>query len=119
MKQHGVRMLQRTPIFIICRDRLTPLAALVQWLERTGCECIYLLDNDSAWPPLLEYYERSPHSVIRLGVNAGHLAPWELGIVERYARHERYVVTDPDVVPDDSCPPSPARAPTTRPTSGA
>src|SRR5205085_2892488 len=44
------------PVFINCRERVTSLAALVSWLERAGCDEIYLLDNDSVYEPLLEYY---------------------------------------------------------------
>lgn len=92
------------PIFITCRDRVTCLVRLVDWLERAGHERIYLIDNDSAWSPLLEYFERTPHTVIRLGQNAGHVAPWSSGVIEEHASGERYVVTDPDVVPDEGCP---------------
>jgi hypothetical protein len=36
-----------TPIIIIVRDRLKPLALLVDWLERAGAQRLVLLDNDS------------------------------------------------------------------------
>ena len=52
------------PIFINCRDRITCLSVLVDWLEKAGHENIYLLDNDSSYPPLLEYYEQTPHTVV-------------------------------------------------------
>ena len=94
----------RTAIFITCRDRVTPLAALVDWLERSGYERIYLVDNASTFPPLLEYLERSPHQVVRLPANVGQLASWTAGVVEREASGEWYVVTDPDVVPIEECP---------------
>lgn len=42
--------------------------------------------------------------MIRLGHNAGYLAPWQAGLIARYAPGQRYVVTDPDVVPDENCP---------------
>jgi hypothetical protein len=93
-----------TPIFIVCRDRVTPLITLVDWLERAGHERIYFVDNASTYPPLLEYLDRSPHVTVRLADNAGHLAPWEAGVVEREADGEWYVVTDPDVVPIEACP---------------
>jgi hypothetical protein len=93
-----------TPIFITCRDRVTGLIQLVDWLERAGHERIYLVDNHSAWPALLEYLDQTPHTVVRLRENAGHTAPWAAGAVEKYAPAERYVVTDPDVVPDEDCP---------------
>ena len=57
------------PIFINCRDRVTPLRDLVAWLERAGHQRIILVDNDSTYEPLLEFYEQSPHEVVRLGQN--------------------------------------------------
>lgn len=92
------------PVLITCRDRATSLVELVSWLERAGHDRIYLVDNDSRWPPLLEFLENTSHTVIRLKENLGYLAPWEAGLVDRFARGEPYVVTDPDVVPDESCP---------------
>lgn len=87
------------PIFICCRDRVTPLRALVEWLEQAGHERIVLLDNDSTYPPLLEFYEQTPHQVIRLGMNVGKLALWIHGVPD-----EPFVYTDPDVVPIAECP---------------
>jgi FkbM family methyltransferase len=93
------------PILINCRDRLTSLLALIEWLEGVGLDEIYLLDNDSAYEPLLEYFESTPHSVIRLGANYGRLAPWKApGVMDR-VRDRHFVFTDPDIVPDEQCPP--------------
>ena len=65
-----------TPVFILCRDRVEALRELVDWLEGTGFERIHLPDNDSAYEPLLEYYRRTPHDVVRLGRNVGKNALW-------------------------------------------
>jgi hypothetical protein len=92
------------PIIVNCRDRLGPLRLLVDYLERAGHERIVLLDNDSAYPPLLEYLDATPHRVIRLGVNAGPLAPWTHGVFDTLAIDGPFVYTDPDVVPDENCP---------------
>jgi hypothetical protein len=96
----------RCPVVINCRDRLAPLVPLVEWLERLGQTEIYLLDNDSTYPPLLEYYERTPHEVVRLGENLGHRALWLTDVLkDRMLSSEYYVYTDPDVVPIPECPP--------------
>jgi predicted O-methyltransferase YrrM len=92
------------PIFILCRDRLEPLKELVQFLERAGHERIYLVDNDSAYPPLLEYLSASPHEVVHVGKNAGSLALWEAGILRDLGINTRFVLTDPDVIPIPDCP---------------
>jgi hypothetical protein len=94
----------QVPVFINCRDRLTPLVGLLDYLERAGCEHIYLLDNDSTYPPLLEYYEWTPHNVIRLGENRGHRWFWESGLLDELGVRGRYVFSDPDTVPIEECP---------------
>ena len=98
------RMTNQYPILIACRDRVDALRRLVAWLERAGQERIFLIDNDSAFEPLLEYYESSPHSVVRLGMNVGPQDFWASGIVTSLVNGNRYVVTDPDVVPTEDCP---------------
>lgn len=93
------------PVFIICRDRFSCTLELINWLERSGNgERIYLIDNDSTYEPLLNYYQSTNHNVIRTNENYGHLAPWSLGLIEKYAKDEYYIVSDPDVVPVDECP---------------
>ena len=58
------------PVFIVCRDRFTCLVGLLDWLESVGqADEIYLLDNDSSYAPLLEFYEQTRHTVIRTGGN--------------------------------------------------
>jgi len=95
----------QVPIFVNCRDRLSPLLSLLEWLEGAGHTRIYLVDNDSTYPPLLAYYETTPHTVVRLGENLGHKAIWISGAVKAHAAGEYYVATDPDIVPVPECPP--------------
>ncbi len=92
------------PVFINCRDRLSSLVVLLDWLEQAGQRNIYLVDNDSSYPPLLAFYERCPYSIIRLNKNMGHKAVWEAGIIERFSRGEYFIVTDPDIIPTEYCP---------------
>jgi hypothetical protein len=93
-----------TPVFILCRDRLEPLTALIDWLERAGLERIVLIDNDSAYEPLLAYYESTPHDVVRLGRNVGKNALWSDRSFERMIGRRPFVYTHPDVVPVAKCP---------------
>jgi hypothetical protein len=92
------------PIFVPVRDRLTPLRQLVEWLERAGHQEIWLVDNASTYPPLLEYLAATPHHVVRLGRNLGHRSPWLSGTAQRVAHDKMLVISDPDVVPDPGCP---------------
>jgi hypothetical protein len=94
----------QVPIFINVRDRVTDLRALVDWLERAGQEEIHLLDNDSTYEPLLEYLERSPHDVVRIGRNLGRFALWTDPELWALTRGRSFVYTDPDIVPVDECP---------------
>lgn len=93
-----------TPIFITCRDRVTSLKDLIAWLEKAGQDEIYLLDNDSTYPPLLDYLEDTPHHVFHIGSNNGQHVAWNLGFIEKYAQGRNFIVTDPDVVPDEQVP---------------
>jgi hypothetical protein len=98
------------PVFIVCRDRLTCLVGLLDWLESVGnADEVYLLDNDSSYPPLLEFYETTRHTVIRTGGNHGHRVGWTAGHIRRLASGRRFVYTDPDVLPVADCPPDALR----------
>jgi hypothetical protein len=94
----------QVPVFINCRDRVTCLKELVAWLERAGAEEIYLLDNDSAYEPLLAYFEETSHTVVRLGQNYGPFALWSAPDVFALTRGRSFAYTDPDIVPADECP---------------
>ncbi len=86
-------------VFIICRDRLSPLEQLVPWLEKQGLKKIVFIDNDSAYPPLVEYLQKTPYQVLELGRNVGHTSPWSAGIIRTLLPDDFYIVTDPDVIP--------------------
>jgi hypothetical protein len=94
----------RTPVLLICRDRLTYLSELVSWLEVAGFDDITFLDNASTYEPLLEWYERSPHNVVRLAENVGPHAPWSTGYLERVHKRHWVLISDPDVLPVPECP---------------
>lgn len=89
------------PIFIVTRDRVTALARLVTWLEDEGMTNVVILDNESTYPPLVEYLASTPHTVVHLGRNVGHTAPWDAGMVDGLPEGQPFIVTDPDVVPDE------------------
>lgn len=90
------------PVVLLSRDQLSPLRALVAWLEDTGHERLILLDNASTYPPLLDYLAASPHEVVRVGANLAQTAPWETGVVTELKLP--FVVSDPDLLPDEACP---------------
>ncbi len=93
------------PILITCRDRVEALGLLVSWLERAGYRRLVFVDNASTFGPLLSYYQDTPHQVLRLNRNVGHLAVWDAHVLEEIGHRGPYVVTDCDVVPADDAPP--------------
>lgn len=93
---------KKTPVFIICRDRVSTLEQLIAWCESAGLRNIYLIDNDSIFPPLLDYFEKTPYQVIRTGKNIGHTVVWHEGIAKTLAYGQYYIVSDPDVIPEEN-----------------
>lgn len=96
--------MKQYPIIINVRDRVTHLKLLVSWLENQGQENIWLCDNASTYPPLVEYLKSSPHRVRYNEINLGHRAPWLSGLAFELGLDSYFVVTDPDVVPCEECP---------------
>ncbi len=93
------------PVFIVCRDRLTCLVGLLDWLESVGhADEVYLLDNDSSYPPLFDFYRTTRHTVIGTGGNHGHKVGWTGGHIRRLALGRRFVYSDPDLLPTQDCP---------------
>ncbi len=97
-------MTEQYPVFIPVRDRLEPLQLLLEWLASVGQHEVWLIDNDSTYRPLVEFLDGTEHQVVRLGHNLGHRSPWLSGTVQRHAYGRYFVVTDPDIVPDEYCP---------------
>lgn len=96
------------PIFINARDRLGVMKKLIGWLLNAGYRKLIILDNNSTYPPLLEYYSElekdSRLKIIRLGKNLGYKALWLSGVLETLKIATPYVYTDPDILPIESCP---------------
>lgn len=95
--------MMKIPVYICSRDRLRCLRQLIDWLTTAdGVAEIVIVDIDSTYPGLLEYYERTPHRVVRLNANRGVQA------VIEFAKSEGsplYALSDPDVIPREDCPP--------------
>lgn len=92
------------PIIINNFNRVTTLKMLIAALEKRGYNNIYIIDNNSTYEPLLEYYEKEcRHKVFRLDKNFGTLALWQSGVFKKF-RNNFFVYTDSDVVPIEDCP---------------
>ncbi len=91
------------PIIINNLNRLSTLRVLIDALVSRGYTNIYILDNASTYPPLLEYYKSCPFTVFYLGQNLGFKALWKSPLRKRFCG-DYYIYTDSDVVPTDYCP---------------
>lgn len=92
------------PVVINNFNRVIVLEQLVDWLRRAGMRRIYILDNASTYPPVLDYYRRIEGvTVVPLGKNIGFRALWRSRFFLSVAQHY-YVYTDPDVLPVQECP---------------
>lgn len=93
----------RIPIIINNFNRVTSLKLLIGSLEKRGYRNIIIIDNNSTYPPLLEYYESCPCRLIRLEQNLGSNALWKIGLYDE-VKKDFFAYTDSDVVPVEECP---------------
>lgn len=94
------------PIIIISFNQLFYLKQLIDFLKKHKYENIVIIDNNSTYQPLLDYFKQIESSVTlhRLNMNYGHLVFWKnKALFEEYSKGY-YVVTDADIVPIFECP---------------
>lgn len=91
------------PILINNYNRLEYLKILIDGLTKRGYNNIHIIDNNSTYPPLLEYYKTCPYDIIHLGKNVGYDAIWRTDVYERF-KDSYYVYTDADLEIDEICP---------------
>lgn len=94
---------QDIPVIINNFNRIIYLQKLISWLEKAGMRNIFIIDNASSYPPLLDYYKATKHTVIQLSANIGYKALWDTDI-HLWFKGLPYVYTDPDILPVDECP---------------
>lgn len=95
---------KQIPIIINSFNRLTTLKQLISSLEERGWTNIYILDNCSTYPPLLEYFKTIPYEVIHLPGNLGFKALWRHKPSRKRFCGDYYIYTDADLVLDKDCP---------------
>lgn len=95
--------IKNIPIIINNRNRLTFLKGLIQFLEKTDYTNIIIIDNNSTYEPLLDFYSTCPYRIVRLNENMGYDALEKIDLYKEI-RQSYYVYTDSDVVPDANCP---------------
>lgn len=104
--------MKNIPVVILNKDRLNPLKLLVDSLHQRGYENIIIIDNESSYEPLLEWYRTSKINVFH---NTIAKTLFDTGTFYRLAMEIRhplfseivrghYVFTDSDVVPEECVP---------------
>lgn len=85
------------PVIINNRNLLSWPKAMVERIrEYDGVGEIIIVDNDSTYPPLLEWYATNPCRIEKTNRNIGVAGPWLSGVVSGLDGIP-YVVTDPDL----------------------
>jgi len=104
--------MKNIPIVILNKDRLDPLKSLVESLHKRSYTNIIIIDNESTYGPLLEWYVSSK---IKVFYNNIPETLYDSGTFYRLAfelKHpmfvdlvkDHYIYTDSDVVPIDNIP---------------
>lgn len=91
------------PVIINNYNRIDYLRELTVWLDKAEMRNIYIIDNASTYPKLLDYYSTTKYTVIRLNANIGYKALWDTSI-HLWFKGLPYIYTDPDILPIDECP---------------
>lgn len=88
------------PVYIIAYNNLYHVSKMVSQLEKYT-QNIFIIDNNSNYPKLLEYYEKEfKYKLIRMEKNEGHLV--FLKLMDTFP--EYFVVTDPDLEFNENMP---------------
>lgn len=95
--------MSKIKVFVTMFNRLQKPKKFIEYLADTGCEPI-LIDNNSTYPPLLEWYDDCPFKVHRFKINYRERVFWDSKLFNEY-KDKYYVVTDHDLsiegIPND------------------
>jgi hypothetical protein len=97
---------KKIPILIINFNQLKYLKKLIDFLVKNECKNIIIIDNNSTYLPLLNYYETINRfvNIIKMKTNQGHRVFWKnKDLYELYGKGY-YVITDSDIEPEMNCP---------------
>ncbi|HNY14595.1 MAG TPA: hypothetical protein PKI12_03580, partial [Bacteroidales bacterium] len=103
LRPSRIKDYKKIPIIINNFNRLEMMVQLIESLEKRGYTNIFIIDNLSTYPPLLEYYKTCKYTVFRLDRNIGMNALWGSGLIKKF-RNDYFVYTDSDMVPVEECP---------------
>lgn len=84
------------PVYVNVFNRYQTTRTLCEQVANLRNATPVIVDNNSDWQPLLDWYMDCPFEVIRLRDNLGHHAPWKAGVT-KIDNAPFYVVTDCDL----------------------
>jgi hypothetical protein len=88
------------PIILNNFNRLTTTKKLADDLSKLGYTNIHILDNNSTYPPLLEWYNDCPYTVGRLNSNLGQLSIYNSGYINKFSGWVAYSDSDIELNPN-------------------
>jgi glycosyltransferase involved in cell wall biosynthesis len=91
------------PIIINNKNHVSYLKRLIASLEKRGYNNIHIIDNNSDYPQLLDFYNTTKYNVFRLPINVGFCALWDTDIFDLF-KDQYYVYTDSDLEIIEECP---------------
>ena len=77
---------------------------MLLWLEGCGYKNINIIDNNSDYKPLLDFYTKCTHKVIRMKKNYGHTVFYDSRRFLFKRLFNFYILSDPDLAPIEGCP---------------
>lgn len=104
--QKQIKNFCEIPVIIINYNQLFYLRKLIVFLEERNFKNIIIVDNNSSYQPLLDYYEeiKTRITIEVMSENFGHLVYFENSELQRKYGKGFYIVTDADIVPNPSLP---------------
>lgn len=82
------------PIILNNFNRLSTTKKLADDLYNLGYTNIHILDNNSTYPPLLEWYRTSPYRIKHTGANHGQLSIYNSGYINEFSGWVAYSDSD-------------------------
>lgn len=100
------RDLTKIPVIIVNFNQLSYLEELINYLFECQFKNIVVIDNNSTYTPLLEFYKENEKRIriYRLDKNYGHMVFWEKQKLFKKYSLGYYVISDPDIIPIKECP---------------
>lgn len=88
------------PIILNNFNRLSTTKKLADDLSKLGYTNIHILDNNSTYSPLLDWYEHCPYKVELLGKNYGQLAVYNSDYINKFTGWVAYSDSDIELNPN-------------------